>query len=454
MRKYDLYKHSGVEWIGEIPANWETIRLGMLGSFSSSGINKKSKKNERAVKMVNYTDIIRNRKYYPLQRGEKGYMVVTTSDSKLKEHKLVKGDVVFIPSSETHEGLGYSSLIDFEYNDTVYSYHILRYRFRKKVFHRYKKYFVNHHSILCKFSKERKGTTRQIIGRNVFNSVRVVLPPLKEQKQIVEYLDSKTSLIDSLISKTLLKIELLKEKRTSLMSEAVTKGLNPNVEMKYSGVEWIGEIPANWETIRLGMLGSFSSSGINKKSKKNERAVKMVNYTDIIRNRKYYPLQRGEKGYMVVTTSDSKLKEHKLVKGDVVFIPSSETHEGLGYSSLIDFEYNDTVYSYHILRYRFRKKVFHRYKKYFVNHHSILCKFSKERKGTTRQIIGRNVFNSVRVVLPPLKEQKQIVEYLDKQTQLMDKTISVEEKKIKLLKEFRQSLISEVVTGKRKVVAL
>ena len=453
MKRYDLYRHSSVEWIGEIPANWETIRLGMLGSFSSSGINKKSKKNERAVKMVNYTDIIRNRKYYPLQRGEKGYMVVTTSDSKLKEHKLVKGDVVFIPSSETHEGLGYSSLIDFEYDDTVYSYHILRYRFRKIVLHQYKKYFVNHHSISCKFSKERKGTTRQIIGRNVFNSVRVVLPPLNEQKQIVEYLDSKTSLIDSLIEKTLRKIELLKEKRTSLISEVVTKGLNPNVEMKDSGVEWIGEIPANWETIRLGMLGSFSSSGINKKSKKNERAVKMVNYTDIIRNRKYYPLQRGEKGYMVVTTSDSKLKEHKLVKGDVVFIPSSETHEGLGYSSLIDFEYDDTVYSYHILRYRFRKIVLHQYKKYFVNHHSISCKFSKERKGTTRQIIGRNVFNSVRVVLPPLNEQKQIVEYLDKQTQLIDKTISVEEKKIKLLKEFRQSLISEVVTGKRKVVA-
>jgi restriction endonuclease S subunit len=124
----------------------------------------------------------------------------------------------------------------------------------------------------------------------------IPIPPLSEQQQIVSFLDTKTSLIDSLIEKTQRKIELLKEKRTSLINEVVTKGLNPNVEMKDSGVEWIGEIPSHWE------------------------------------------------------------------------------------------------------------------------------------------------------------EQQQIVEYLDEQTQLIDKTISIEEKRIELLKEYRQSLISEVVTGKRKVV--
>ena len=96
------------------------------------------------------------------------------------------------------------------------------------------------------FSSECKGTTRQIIGRDVFNNIRVVLPPLSEQQQIVSFLDTKNSLIDSLIEKTQRKIELLKEKRTSLINEVVTKGLNPNVEMKDSGVEWIGEIPSHW----------------------------------------------------------------------------------------------------------------------------------------------------------------------------------------------------------------
>ena len=99
MEKDDSYKDSGVEWIGQIPSNWECVRLGMLGDFSSSGIDKKSNENETPVRMVNYTDIIQSRKYYPIQTGEKEYMRVTTPQSKFEEHKLERGDMVFIPSS-------------------------------------------------------------------------------------------------------------------------------------------------------------------------------------------------------------------------------------------------------------------------------------------------------------------------------------------------------------------
>ena len=192
MRVYQSYKSSGNDWIGEIPKHWEVYRLGMLGTFSSSGIDKNSNDNEVSVRMVNFTDLVQGKNHYPIQNGEKEYMRVTTPDSKLREHRLNKGDMVFIPSSETEVDLGYSSLIDFEEDDIVYSYHILRFRFNKEVYHFYKKYLVNHYSVLNQFSSEGKGTTRQIIGRNVFNNVRVVLPPLQEQHQIVQFLDERT----------------------------------------------------------------------------------------------------------------------------------------------------------------------------------------------------------------------------------------------------------------------
>jgi len=259
--RYESYKDSGVEWIGKIPNHWECIRLGMLGTFSSSGIDKKLNENEVSVRMVNFTDLIQSRNYFPVQNGEKDYMRVTTPSSKFKEHKLERGDMVFIPSSETHEDLGYSSLIDFDEMDVVYSYHILRYKTKKEVSHYFKKYFINHHSVLNQFSSEGKGTTRQIIGRSVFNNVKVVLPTLQEQNQIVQFLDIKTSLIDSLIKKTKKKIKLLKEQRTSLINEVVTKGLNPNVELKDSGVEWIGEIPKHCSITKhkfhLNILSGF-----------------------------------------------------------------------------------------------------------------------------------------------------------------------------------------------------
>jgi type I restriction enzyme, S subunit len=124
MNKCQSYKPSGVEWIGEIPEHWETIRFGMLGIFSSSGIDKKLDDNETSVRMVNYTDIIKSRVHNPIINNQIDFMVVTTPQSKLEEHKLRKGDLVFLPSSETCEDLGVSSLIDFDENDIVYSYHI------------------------------------------------------------------------------------------------------------------------------------------------------------------------------------------------------------------------------------------------------------------------------------------------------------------------------------------
>lgn len=219
----------------------------------------------------------------------------------------------------------------------------------------------------------------------------------------------------------------------------------------YDETKFYEKIPSDWKSFRLGSIGEFSSSGIDKKSKENEEKVSMVNYTDLVKKRRYFPVQSGDKNYMEVTTPKKKLDIHKLKKGDMVFLPSSETSEDLGYSSLIDFENEKTVYSYHILRYKNFKPINHYFKKYLTNHHSVLSQFSSNGKGTTRQIIDRNVFNNIHVLLPPDNEQVDIVNYLDTQTEKIDKMISREKERTKLLKEFRQSLISEVMSGKKKV---
>ena len=148
MKKYSSYKDSGVEWIGEIPVHWKCSRLGMIGTVSSSGIDKKSHEDEENVRMINFTDLIQRRRYYPIQTGEKEYMRVTTPKSKLEEHRLEKGDMVFIPSSETQEDLGYSSLIDFDEKDIVYSYHIIRFKTHIPIYHYFKKYLINHNTVL------------------------------------------------------------------------------------------------------------------------------------------------------------------------------------------------------------------------------------------------------------------------------------------------------------------
>jgi len=427
MKRYDSYKDSGVEWIGEIPSHWECIRLGMLGDFSSSGIDKKTNDNETPVRMVNYTDIIQSRKYYPVQTGEKEYMRVTTPQSKLEEHRLKKGDMVFIPSSETHEDLGYSSLIDFEEEDIVYSYHILRYKIKKTIHHYYKKYLINHHSVLNQFSSECKGTTRQIIGRDVFNNVRVVLPPLSEQQQIVSFLDTKTSLIDSLIEKTQRKIELLKKKRTSLINEVVTKGLNPNVEMKDSGVEWIGEIPSHWVLSKVMYVLEFHNN-VRIPLSSEDRGKRQGEY-------RYY----GSTG--IIDYIDDYLFD-----GEYILIGEDGSNLRLRtyrLSNVVSGKFWVNNHS-HILRSKDGNN-------HYYSHLLELTDFSNYITGSTQPKLTMDNLKIVPMISPPLNEQQQIVEYLDEHTQLIDKTISIEEKRIELLKEYRQSIISEVVTGKLKV---
>ena len=451
MKRYDSYKDSGVEWIGEIPSEWECIRLGMLGTFSSSGIDKKSNEDETPVRMVNYTDLIKGRKYYPIQNGQKKYMRVTTPQSKFKEHKLEKGDMVFIPSSETHEDLGYSSLIDFEEDDFVYSYHILRYKTKKPIYHYYKKYLINHHSVLNQFSSECKGTTRKIIGRDVFNNVRVVLPPLSEQQQIVSFLDTKTSLIDSLIEKTQRKIELLKEKRTSLINEVVTKGLNPNVEMKDSGVEWIGEIPSHWlpiplkyfleknkDSIRTGPFGSTLKS-----SDMIESGIRIYNQRTVYDE----DFSSGE-----IFVSDEKyqtMKSFTVLNGDIL-ISSRGT---IGKMTIVPEGSDIGVLHPCLIRLRVdQKKINKQFLWWYMNHSSLFLQSVKfESNSTTIDVIYSNVLNEVKFPVPTLSEQEEIISFLNEKIGVVDETISIERKRTELLKEYRQSLISEVVTGKLKV---
>jgi type I restriction enzyme S subunit len=459
MKKYNSYKPSGENYIGDIPQNWECIRLGMLGVFSSSGIDKKTNENETSVRMVNYTDIIQSRKYNPIQSGEKDYMVVSTPKSKLDEHRLIKGDMVFIPSSETKEDLGYSSLIDFDENDIVYSYHILRYRTHKNIYHYFKKYLINHHSVLNQFSRESKGTTRQIIGRNVFNNVRVVLPPLQEQEQIVNYLDEKTTIIDKLISTKQRKVELLKEQRTTLINQVITKGLNPDVKMKDSGVEWIGYIPENWRFIPSKYF-TIKKNGIQTGPFGTQLNTKdYVSYGIKVMNQKTLIDEDYIIGEEYISEKKFELlKGFEVIEGDIILGTRGSFGTGkrttFGKCSIVPKLNEINVLHPCLIRIRVDEDcVIKKFIYIYINESThFLEDVRNTSNSTTIEVIYGITLKDIKFPIPPIKEQQEIVEYLDKQTKEIDDLISMEQNKIELLKEYRQSLISEVITGKIKIL--
>jgi type I restriction enzyme S subunit len=311
----------------------------------------------------------------------------------------------------------------------------------------FNKYFLNYQFNSIRYSEFTelisRGVTLTRISRGMLGNNSIVVPPLLEQNQIVQFLDEKTELIDKLISTKERKITLLKEQRTSLINQVVTKGLNPNVKMKDSRVEWIGEIPEHWSIGKLNYLCERIGDGlhstpiyfdntefyfINGNNIKEDKIVifentKTVEYEEYVN----HYIELNEKNTLLLSINGTigslgYYKNEKVILGKSVC-----------YINIISDSIN--------LDYLF----------FLLGSSSIQNYFTFQLTGTTIYNLSLNSIRKTPICLPNKIEQIQIVDFLDSKTKEIDDLVSLEQKKIDLLKEYRQSLISEVVTGKIKV---
>ena len=217
---------------------------------------------------------------------------------------------------------------------------------------------------------------------------------------------------------------------------------------KDSGVEWIGEIPSHWKTGKLKNNSDLKISSVDKHIFEEEIQVIVCNYTDVYYNEfitSELPLRNG-------SCSENEYSNFILKKGDVIITKDSESPTDIGVPSLVKENLDNVVCGYHLSIIKSNpKKLVGGYLFRQLQTKRIRSYFEINSNGITRFGLGKSSVLETPLILPPISEQQQIVEYLDEQTQLIDKTISIEEKRIELLKEYRQSLISEVVTGKLKV---
>jgi type I restriction enzyme, S subunit len=445
MIKYEKYKDSGIEWIGEIPEHWEFDKLGWQGDFSASGIDKKTVKGEPLVNMINYTDVYGNHRL--TLTNDKKYMVVSCPETKKQIHQVEIGDLIFTPSSETIDEIGLSALVIDDLPDTVYSYHVIRLKFEKDFDVVFRKYLCNNNFVLNQFSKEAKGTTRQIIGRDVFKNIGVVIPPLSEQTAIAIYLDQKTAEIDELISQKEQLLELYEEEKTTIINQAVTKGINPDAPMKDSDFDWLGEIPKHWEVKRVATFGSFSKGKGIPRSELKDDGFPAILYGDIYT--KYNIKAEIIKNHINEETTKTSVA---LEKGDLLFTGSGETVEDIG--KCITYLGDKTIYAggdVIILR---QKKYDSLFLSYSLSSNVSVYQKASMAKG---QIIIHIYASNLREIVMPIPkkgEQIAIVQFIETETARVNAKAETTNKLIDLLKEYRTALISEVVTGKVKVSEL
>lgn len=287
---------------------------------------------------------------------------------------------------------------------------------------------------------------RWTINAEGVKNYEIPLPELSTQNIIVNIIRKKCSQIDALIANAEQQIAKLKAYKQSVITETVTKGLNPDVPMKDSGYEYIGAIPEKWGICKLRHIGS-PQNGISKDGEHFGSGYPFVSYGDIYRN---YTLPDSVN--RLVDTTEAERKLYSVEKGDIFFTRTSETIEEVGFSCVCEKTIPDATFAGFVIRVRpFNDKLLTSFAKYYFrsNHHRFFL--VKEMNLVTRASLGQGLLKSMPVLIPPKEEQQQIADYLDEKCSQIDHLINLKQQKIEKLQQYKKSIIYEYVTGKKEV---
>ena len=270
------------------------------------------------------------------------------------------------------------------------------------------------------------------------------LPPFPEQRAIVRYLDHVDERIRRYVSAQERLIALLEEERQAVIHRAVTRGLDPNVRLKPSSVEWLGDVPAHWEVRRLRTVAEMRVSNVDKHVMDDELPVRLCNYVDVYKNDHITQAI----SFMNATATQDEVEKFRLHRYDVLITKDSETWDDIGVPALVTEPAHDLIAGYHLALLRPYPMILGQYLSRSLQSKRISCQFHVEAKGVTRYGLTQGGIKSVLIPLPPLHEQAAIVEHVDNATAKIDAAIWRARRQIELLREYRTRLIADVVTGK------
>ena len=435
---YPAYKPSGMNWVGDIPEHWEIHRLKHIASVQFSSVDKHTLEGEDPVRLCNYVDVY----YNDFIAAGIEFMSASATQSEIARFQLCRGDVLVTKDSESWDDIAVPSYVAEKLDGVLCGYHLAHIRpHPRKLLGEYLFRAFRSRGINDQFRVAANGITRFGLGKYWLDNGLFPVPSLDEQHSIASFLDRETSQIDELISKKQRQIELLQEKRSALISHVVTKGLDPDVKMKDSGVEWLGEIPEHWGVIRFKfLLDEPLQYGANESAEYDEAAwPRYVRITDI-----------NENGNLREETFKSLPEDiarpYLLRDGDLLLARSGAT---VGKTFLYLKSWGRAAYAGYLIRAR----VEHEYMlpafcSYFCRSSNYWDWLKSSFIQATIQNVSAERYANMVVPRPPIDEQQAIMAFLDRETSRIDELIEKVNKSIELLREYRTALISAAVTGK------
>lgn len=432
-------KDSGIEWIGEIPQEWSTIRLRSRFSFGKGLPITKADLTESGIGVVSYGQIHSKANIGTTIKPELIRYVDCKYLNSNASSLVNNGDFIFADTSEDISGCGNCVYVDA--NGPLFAgYHTMILRPVEELSTKYYSYLFATDAWRSQIRAQASGVKLFSITQKMLRDALLIEPSEEEKVQIVKYLDEKCEAIDALITAKEKTNALLKERRQSIIYEAVTKGLNPDAPMKDSGVEWIGEIPEEWETRRIKycfdvFAGATPKSGNSEFWDGDVVWVTPADYTTeqkyITQGRKYIT-QEGFESCSTELIPVGSLIFSKRAPIGLVAINMVELCTNQGCLSCVPKDGNDVEYFYYAFS-------------------CFAEQFDLYGSGTTFKEISADAFVNFPIPFPSTEEQKEISEHLRIKCSELDTLISANEATIQKLKEYRQSIIYEAVTGKIEV---
>jgi len=437
MRKYDTYKPTKIEFLDVIPEHWEEKRMRFYG-YLYGGLSGKSAldfnqlTNEENKYFIPFTNIANNFRIDP-----ESLQTVVISENE-NQNKVQKGDLFFLMSSENYDDVGKTAVLIDDLEETYLNSFCKGFRItNEKIVPEFLNYQLHSKQLRHNLLTGANGFTRINLKIDKVIDLLTAIPTPKEQTAIANYLDRKTAEIDELIADKKRLLELYEEEKTAIINQAVTKGINPDVPIKDSGIEWIGEIPKHWEISRMKNICKVRQ-GLQIPIEKRflslgENSLEYITIRSI--NNPDQPKEYIENPPKnVICSKDDILMARTGATGEPIINVEGVFHNNF---FLVDYD---------------RKRVEKMFLYYFFKSGKIKEYLLLVAGTTTIPDLNHGAFYNTPFFEFNKDEQNRIVQYIEIECDLINAKISKTEKLIDLLVEYRNSLISEVVTGKIKVI--
>lgn len=435
MKAYADYKSSGVEWLGEVPSHWQVVKSKNIFGQSS----QRALKNDEQLTASQKYGVIPQSLFMEYE-NQKVVLALTGLDNF--KH-IDKND--FVISLRSFQGG-----IELCHYDGCVSPAYTVLKAKSEINNKYFSYLLKDIVYIQALNTAVIGIREgKNISYNNFGEIVIPLPPLAEQQKIAQFLDTKTAQIDALITEQNRLIELLTEQRKTVISHAVTKGLNPNAPMKKSGVEWLGEVPNYWIVAKIkNFLAIPITDGPHTTPILLDDGIPFISAESVKNGKLDFEKKRG-----FISEEDYALFSKKYIpkRNDIYMVKSGAT---TGNIAIVETDEKFTIWSPLAVFRADEKKLNFKFLFFFLQSSSFMQGVTLNWSYGTQQNIGMGILSNLPCIIPPLAEQNEIVAYIETQTAQIDALISEQKELIERLKEYRTALISAAVTGKIDVQAV